>query len=55
MAGADPFRQLDDILRPGSVAVIGASNTPGKYGHEILKNIRDGGGPGRGVPHQPQS
>jgi len=43
MVGANSIRQLDAILRPRSVAVIGASNTPGKYGHEILKNIREGG------------
>jgi acyl-CoA synthetase (NDP forming) len=43
MAAVDPIRQLDAILRPRSVAVIGASASPGKLGHEILKNIQDGG------------
>ena len=55
MAGADPIRQLDAILRPGSVAVIGASNTPGKYGHEILKNIQDGGFQGAVYPINPKA
>ncbi len=34
---------LDVLFRPQSVAVIGASRTPGKVGHDILANlIRDG-------------
>jgi acetate---CoA ligase (ADP-forming) len=47
--------QLDAVLRPKSVAVIGASNTPGKYGHEILKNIRDGGYQGAIYPINPKA
>ena len=30
---------LDIFFNPTSVAVIGASATPGKLGHEILKNF----------------
>jgi acyl-CoA synthetase (NDP forming)/RimJ/RimL family protein N-acetyltransferase len=31
------------LLRPGSVAVVGASRRPGSVGHELLRNIRRGG------------
>lgn len=55
MVGANSIRQLDAILRPRSVAVIGASNTPGKYGHEILKNIREGGYQGTIYPINPRA
>jgi acetate---CoA ligase (ADP-forming) len=55
MTLADPVRQLDAILRPRSVAVIGASNTPGKYGHEILKNIKEGGFQGTIYPINPKA
>lgn len=34
-----PIRNLDRMLAPRSVAVIGASDTPGKVGHAVLKNI----------------
>jgi acetate---CoA ligase (ADP-forming) len=34
---------LDAILCPQSVAVIGASTTPGKVGHDIFVNILKGG------------
>jgi acetyl coenzyme A synthetase (ADP forming)-like protein len=33
---------LDCFFTPSSVAVIGASHTPGKIGHEILKNFVEG-------------
>ncbi len=55
MAKGDPLRQLDAILRPGSVAVIGASATPGKLGHEVLKNIQDGGFEGAVYPINPKA
>ncbi len=32
---------LDGLLRPKAIAVIGASNTPGKIGHTIVKNLID--------------
>jgi acetyltransferase len=52
---ADPVSQLDAILRPRSVAVIGASTSPGKLGHEILKNILDGGFRGALYPINPKA
>lgn len=38
-----PIRNLDRMLAPRSVAVIGASDTPGKVGHAVLKNILSNG------------
>ncbi len=55
MAVADPIRQLDAILKPESVAVIGASTSPDKMGHEILKNIIDSGFAGTVYPINPKA
>lgn len=38
-----PVRNLNKIFRPQSVAVIGASDQPGKVGHTLLQNLRTGG------------
>lgn len=32
---------LDGLLRPKAIAVIGASNSPGKIGHTVVKNLID--------------
>jgi acetyltransferase len=55
MAAGDPVTQLDAILRPRSVAVIGASTAPGKLGHQVLKNIRDGRFQGPIYPINPKA
>ena len=55
MAVPDPIRQLDAILKPRSVAVIGASTSPDKIGHEILKNIIDSGFKGAVYPINPKA
>ena len=55
MTVTDPVSQLDGILRPKSVAVIGASTSPDKLGHEILKNILDGGYQGAVYPINPKA
>jgi acyl-CoA synthetase (NDP forming) len=55
MAAVDPVTRLDAALRPRSVAVIGASTAPGKLGHEVLKNIRDGGFKGPIYPINPKA
>jgi acetyltransferase len=34
---------LEAFFEPASVAVIGASSTPAKLGHAVLKNLIDGG------------
>ncbi len=55
MAVKDSFKQLDAILKPQSVAVIGASTSPDKMGHEVLKNIIDGGFKGSVHPINPKA
>lgn len=44
-----------ELLRPDSVAVIGASRTPGKVGYEILANLMNGGFKGTIVPINPST
>ncbi len=39
------YKQLKYLLRPSSVAVIGASREPHKIGHQVLKNLLEGGFP----------
>jgi acetyltransferase len=46
---------LDAILCPQSVAVIGASTTPGKVGHDIFVNILKGGFTGTLYPVNPSA
>jgi len=46
---------LDALLCPRSVAVIGASRSPGKVGHEILSNILNGGFEGQVVAVNPSA
>lgn len=43
------------LLRPDSIAVIGASSTPGKIGYNILENILQGGYLGRVYPINPKA
>ena len=44
---------LESLLCPKSVAVIGASRTPGKVGYAILDNLKKGGFEGSIVPVNP--
>jgi len=46
---------LEALLKPASVAVIGASRTPGKVGHEVLANLLAGGFEGKIIPVNPKS
>jgi acyl-CoA synthetase (NDP forming) len=46
---------LEAIFRPQSVAVIGASAAPGKLGHDILANLKNGGFPGPLYPINPKA
>ena len=46
-------RLIEGMLRPGSVAVVGASATPGKIGYTVLDNIIKGGYPGKVYPINP--
>ena len=44
---------LDALLRPASVAVVGASRTSGKVGHAVLQNLIEGGFEGEIHPVNP--
>lgn len=46
---------LDAIFSPESVAIIGASSTPGKVGHDIFANILRGGYKGTLYPVNPRA
>ncbi len=46
---------LESLFYPESVAVVGASRTPGKVGHDILANLLGGGFQGKIVPVNSQS
>lgn len=41
---------IEQLLAPGTLAVVGASRTPGKVGHEVVANLKKGGFPGRIIP-----
>ena len=45
---------LDALLRPRSIAVVGASDTPGKVGYTVLRNIVSGGYRGAVYPINPK-
>lgn len=47
------MHELDAIFRPTSIAVIGASQQPGKIGHEIVRNIIKYGFRGKLFPVNP--
>jgi acetyltransferase len=49
------INSLDAIFSPKSVAVVGASTTPGKVGHDIFVNILKGGFTGTLYPVNPRS
>jgi acetyltransferase len=49
------MQNLDMIFSPKSVAVIGASNSPGKVGHDIFVNILRGNYQGTLYPVNPKS
>ena len=49
------MRNLDAIFSPESIAIIGASNTPGKVGHDIFANILKGGFQGTLYPVNPKA
>ncbi len=48
--GVVVIKSLSSLFSPSSIAVIGASRTPGKVGHDILVNIKKGGFAGPIVP-----
>ncbi|MDH5299014.1 MAG: acetate--CoA ligase family protein [Desulfobulbaceae bacterium] len=48
-----PHRDFDFLFAPAVVAVVGASRTPGKVGHDILANLVAGNFAGAIVPVNP--
>jgi acetyltransferase len=48
-------KNLDALFNPATVAVIGASATPGKIGHTVVRNMLDAGFEGRLIPVNPKS
>ena len=46
---------LEAVFKPKSVAIIGASRTPGKVGHTLLKNLLECGYGGRVYPINPHA
>jgi len=51
----DPIRSLEPLFRPRSIAVIGASRTPGTIGHEIVHNLVTQGFTGSVFPVNPSA
>ncbi|MEI8172156.1 MAG: acetate--CoA ligase family protein [Deltaproteobacteria bacterium] len=49
------MNSLDAIFSPESVVIVGASNTPGKVGHDIFANILRGGYTGTLYPVNPKA
>jgi acetyltransferase len=47
--------KLDSLFEPRTVAVIGASREPGKVGHEVVANLKNGGYTGTIVPVNPKA
>jgi acetyl coenzyme A synthetase (ADP forming)-like protein len=50
---SDILRGMNRIMKPKSIAVIGASAEEGKIGHSVMKNLVDGGYPGSIYPINP--
>ncbi|MDP3450540.1 MAG: CoA-binding protein, partial [Anaerolineaceae bacterium] len=44
---------LDKMLRPKTVAIVGASATPGKIGYTVIDNLIKGGYTGKIYPVNP--
>jgi len=51
----ESIRQLDAIFKPASVALIGASSTPGKLSYDILYNLIHAGFAGPIYPVNPKA
>jgi acetyl coenzyme A synthetase (ADP forming)-like protein len=49
------LRQMNRIMRPDSVAVIGASAEDGKIGNSVMKNLINGGYQGKIYPIHPKA
>ena len=51
----DIVRQMNRIMKPDAVAVIGASNESGKIGNSVMKNLINGGYQGEIYPIHPKA
>lgn len=49
----DIIKQLDPIFKARSIALVGASSKPGKWGHRVVKNVLKGGFRGGIYPVNP--
>ncbi|MDR3237892.1 MAG: acetate--CoA ligase family protein [Spirochaetia bacterium] len=47
--------EIKRLFEPESVAVIGASTTPGKIGYSVVRNLRNGGYEGKVYPINPKA
>ena len=52
---AEVVKSMNRIMNPRSVAVIGASDEPGKIGNSVMKNLINGGYKGAIIPIHPKS
>lgn len=48
------FARLRPLLAPSSVAIVGASSTPGKYGNTVVRYLQSAGFAGRIYPINPE-
>jgi acetyl coenzyme A synthetase (ADP forming)-like protein len=46
---------MNRLMRPRAIAVIGASEQPGKIGNSVMRNLVDGGFPGEIYPVNPKA
>ena len=49
------MKNLNCAFKPKRVAIIGASPDPKKIGHQIIKNVIDGGYEGEIIPIHPSA
>jgi acetyltransferase len=46
---------LESLFEPKSIAIVGASRTPGKVGHDVVENLLSSGYQGQILPINPQA
>lgn len=54
MPRSELLRQLDPIFNPKRVAVVGASNAPGKWGYSLMERPLKSAFPGEVIPVNPR-
>ncbi len=52
---AEILETMNRLMRPRAIAVIGASDQPGKIGNSVMRNLVDGGFPGEIYPVNPKA